>query len=297
MQTRRRPPTEGQVDLSLDDPWHQPGRDQHESSVIPAMPETTVFVNGDRPYGRVMSDNSYTPLTAAEVTAAVADPWRVIANALQVAYRTRNMVTGGRFVARIIDAAEEANHHPDIDLRYGSVHLSLTTHTEHRMTDADVALANRIADIAREMDLEPFAAPPARFELAIDALDITAIRSFWKTILGYDDDPDDTLDLVDPTGILPAVWFQQMDSPRPQRSRMHVDLWLPHDAVQERMAAAIDAGGHLVTDATLRRSGCSPTPRATRSACARGRTAKNPTDRPAFAVESRAVACFQSSAE
>ena len=46
----------------------------------------------------------------------VADPWRVIADRLAAAYNTGSMVRGGEFVAKIIDAAEEANHHPDIDL-------------------------------------------------------------------------------------------------------------------------------------------------------------------------------------
>ncbi|MEP9391865.1 MULTISPECIES: VOC family protein [Gordonia] len=196
-----------------------------------------------------MTETPRTPLTAAEVTAAVADPWRVIGDALQAAYATSNMVTGGRFVARIIDAAEAANHHPDIDLHYGSVHLTLSTHSSHRITAADVALAGAIADIAAEMDLSPLAAPPARFDLAIDALDLEAIRPFWRAVLGYRDDPEHTLaDLTDPDGLLPPVWFQQMDSPRSQRSRMHVDLWLPHDVVADRMAAALDAGGRLVTD-------------------------------------------------
>ena len=196
-----------------------------------------------------MTGSSGTPVSGAQATEALSDPWRVINDSLLATYRTGGMVTGGEFVAKIIDAAEEAGHHPDIDLRYGSVHLTLTTHSAHRLTEADVALANRIARIAREMDLQPADAPPARFELAIDALDIDAIRPFWQVVLGYEEKPDAALhDLVDTDGILPSVWFQQMDEPRPQRSRMHVDLWVPHDVVHERLQAAIGAGGQLLTD-------------------------------------------------
>ena len=39
-----------------------------------------------------------------------------------------------------------------------------------------------------------------------------------------------------------------MDAPRPQRNRIHLDVWVPHDQAEERIAAAIAAGGHLVTD-------------------------------------------------
>ena len=45
------------------------------------------------------------------------------------------------------------------------------------------------------------------------------------------------------------VWFQQMDAPRPQRNRIHVDLYVPHDEAEARVAAAIAAGGRVVNDA------------------------------------------------
>jgi Glyoxalase-like domain len=46
----------------------------------------------------------------------------------------------------------------------------------------------------------------------------------------------------------PLFWFQQMDAPRPQRNRIHIDVWVPHDRAEERVAAAVAAGGVLVTD-------------------------------------------------
>jgi 4a-hydroxytetrahydrobiopterin dehydratase len=39
-----------------------------------------------------------------------------------------------------------------------------------------------------------------------------------------------------------------MDAPRPQRNRIHIDVWVPHDQAEARVAAAIAAGGRLVTD-------------------------------------------------
>jgi 4a-hydroxytetrahydrobiopterin dehydratase len=56
------------------------------------------------------------------------------------------------------------------------------------------------------------------------------------------------VDLIDPNGQGPTFWFQQMDAPRPQRNRIHVDISVPHDQAEARVAAAIAAGGHLVTD-------------------------------------------------
>ena len=49
------------------------------------------------------------------------------------------------FVNRVADAAEEVNHHPDILVHgWNKVRLTLSTHSEGRVTDNDHALAQRI---------------------------------------------------------------------------------------------------------------------------------------------------------
>ena len=46
------------------------------------------------------------------------------------------------------------------------------------------------------------------------------------------------------------MFFQQLDEPRQQRNRIHVDLFVPHDLAEARVAAAVAAGGslHLALD-------------------------------------------------
>ncbi|MCW3047031.1 MAG: 4a-hydroxytetrahydrobiopterin dehydratase [Solirubrobacterales bacterium] len=49
------------------------------------------------------------------------------------------------FVNRVADAAEEANHHPDILVHaWNRVRLAVTNHAQGGLTDADFALADRI---------------------------------------------------------------------------------------------------------------------------------------------------------
>ena len=87
-------------------------------------------------------------------------------------------------------------------------------------------------------------------EIGIDAMDIARIRPFWQAVLGYvDERPERANGLVDPLGQGPAVWFQQMDAPRPQRNRIHFDVSVPHDEAHQRIAATVAAGGTLVYDA------------------------------------------------
>ena len=52
------------------------------------------------------------------------------------------------FVASVAVAAEKAFHHPDIDIRYRRVKLSLTTHDQGGLTHKDVRLAARIDRLA-----------------------------------------------------------------------------------------------------------------------------------------------------
>jgi 4a-hydroxytetrahydrobiopterin dehydratase len=54
--------------------------------------------------------------------------------------------------------------------------------------------------------------------------------------------------LIDPLGREAAIWFQQMDAPRPQRNRIHVDIDVPHEATGARIGAALAAGGALLSD-------------------------------------------------
>ncbi|GHC80112.1 putative pterin-4-alpha-carbinolamine dehydratase [Nocardiopsis terrae] len=50
-------------------------------------------------------------------------------------------------VNEVAQAAEQADHHPDIDIRYDTVRLALSTHSEGAVTDRDMALAARIDEL------------------------------------------------------------------------------------------------------------------------------------------------------
>ena len=179
--------------------------------------------------------------------------WRVLLGRLHATFATGTFADGARLVESIAEVAERAGHHPDVDLRYTHVHVALVSHDAGGLTDRDVALAADISRVADGLGLS--AAPPAgllALEVAIDALDIPAVVPFWRAVLGYADEQPAALDsspaLVDPAGSGPAVWFQQMDAPRPQRNRIHLDVTVAHDEAPARVAAALAAGGRLVSD-------------------------------------------------
>lgn len=55
--------------------------------------------------------------------------------------------------------------------------------------------------------------------------------------------------MFDPTGRVPAVWFQTSEPDiEPPSQRWHFDLWLAPEVADERIAAAVAAGGSVVFD-------------------------------------------------
>jgi len=84
-------------------------------------------------------------------------------------------------------------------------------------------------------------------ELALDTADVAAVKPFWRAVLGYvDSDQDD--ELVDPDGRLPTLWFQDTEPHDTPRQRFHVDVRVPPEFAQQRIAAALEAGGTMVSD-------------------------------------------------
>ena len=188
--------------------------------------------------------------------------WRYLLGTLALSVRVRSLQQG-LIVASVAMAACEgdADEHLRLDLRRRSVELSLQDRDLGAVTGRDTSLAHRIADALRTVQPPgPFGGdaegtrPVQQLELAIDAVDITAIRPFWKAVLRYVEEPDAGPEdaLIDPVGQLPTVWFQQMDAPRPQRNRIHLDLTVSHEEADARVRAALDAGGRLLDDSEAR---------------------------------------------
>jgi 4a-hydroxytetrahydrobiopterin dehydratase len=183
--------------------------------------------------------------------AAGVEDWRVLGEGVCAYFRTASFAGGAQLVHAISQLAGLQDHHPDVDLRYGGVTVRLITitHDYYGLSERDAELARQISAAARELDMPADPTVVQTVQVTIDALVPPQVLPFWRAVLGYQDrsdSPDE--DLIDPRDRGPSFWFQQMDAPRPQRNRIHLDVWVPHDQAEARVAAAIAAGGHLVTD-------------------------------------------------
>jgi len=172
--------------------------------------------------------------------------WRIVRDNASTHFRTGSFEAGVALVDAIGRLADAANHHPDVDLRSDGVTVRLRSSADGRLSERDLALARQISAVAREQGMPVDLTGLQTVQVAIDALVIPDVMPFWRAVLGYQEVGDE--DLEDPDFQGPPFWFQQMDAPRPQRNRIHIDLYVPHDQAEARVAAAIAAGGHLVSD-------------------------------------------------
>ncbi|MDG5773593.1 VOC family protein [Mycolicibacterium fortuitum] len=180
--------------------------------------------------------------------------WRLVLGAIYTEVLVPSMADAAAAAAHAVDAAgPDASGHLCVDIRADRAVARLRTRDAHAVTERDLALAREVSGALAARGFELSTGPGAvqAIEIAIDALDIAAVRPFWKAVTGYIDEPgneDLNAGLVDPFGRGPAIWFQQMDSPRPQRNRIHLDIDVPHDAAQARVDAALAAGATLLSD-------------------------------------------------
>jgi 4a-hydroxytetrahydrobiopterin dehydratase len=200
-------------------------------------------------------------LSRPQASAAVTDlGWRYMLGALRTRVRVESLAQAVEVCARAVTACgEAAGRHLRMDVRPDLVDLTLQSIATANVTRQDAVLAGLISAALAELGVRTSAdvgAGAARsvqiMEIAIDAMDIAAVRPFWKAVMGYGDEADRSGPadaLIDPMWQGPAIWFQQMDAPRTQRNRIHFDVSVPHDEAGHRVQAALAAGGALVSDA------------------------------------------------
>ena len=222
-------------------------------------------------------EDPYRKLSRPEASDAVTRlGWRLVLGELRTEVRTGSLALAADVAARAA-AVAGAEGHLRLDVRADRVLLSLQAAAAAWVTERDVELARNISTVVDEMRLHTVSGAGLGdkaggdgleadidgggrgeravqvLEIGIDALDAAAIRPFWAAVLGYVDEPGRSGPwdgLIDPLGQGPAVWFQEMDAPRPQRNRIHFDVSVPHDEAEPRIRAALAAGGKLLSDAS-----------------------------------------------
>jgi 4a-hydroxytetrahydrobiopterin dehydratase len=77
----------------------------------------------------------------------IPEGWREVDGALERTFRFKDFAEALAFVNRVGEAAEAANHHPDIAVHWNTVVLRWRTHTQNAVTDRDRELAARTNEL------------------------------------------------------------------------------------------------------------------------------------------------------
>lgn len=184
------------------------------------------------------------------------EDWRLVFSAI-ACYPVTSPDQAGQLVQAVAALADEADLPLSIDVRITGTGQPLVIVDSGKdrweMTEGYEALAARVQEAARGMGLTADVSAPRFVQVGIDAVDIPAVREFWRVALGYEQDPrDGVTDIVDPRQLNVPFFLQGLDATdearRAQRNRIHVDLFLAHDQVAARLEAVRAAGGTVVRD-------------------------------------------------
>lgn len=107
-----------------------------------------------------------------------------------------------------------------------------------------VEVARTISAAAREHGAVADPSAVQEVQVAIAARPEAIDLPFWRAVLGYDPLHEDNC--LDPLGQGSTVWMQELDPSKPLRHAMHIDVSLPREHVEARLAAAVAAGGRVV---------------------------------------------------
>ncbi|MDW3212657.1 MAG: 4a-hydroxytetrahydrobiopterin dehydratase [Ilumatobacteraceae bacterium] len=193
--------------------------------------------------------------------AGLAD-WRKLAQGLHARYLVGGFSGAARFVAAVGEAGDSLGHHPRVSIGDGFVDLKLVSddaiyrddegkeHVVEWVTQQDIDLARRITEIASYHGLGADPASVSVIELGLDTEDSGTIAPVWAALLtGCPDDqgrgtPSD--EIRDGMGRVPNLWFGDPDEN--PRQRFHIEVYVAPEVREQRIVAAVDAGGTVVDD-------------------------------------------------
>ncbi|HEY5979424.1 MAG TPA: VOC family protein [Microlunatus sp.] len=183
--------------------------------------------------------------------------WQAVFSAM-VCYRVTSPTQQGDLAAAAAALADGAGFPLLVDLRPGLVIIDSGKdqweEDAHGLEIKFIDLAGSLQTAARDLGATADPGLPRFAQLFFDAADVAAVRAFWIAALGYTADRRGgaTTDIHDPRRLNPDLVFQELDASeaerRRQRNRIHLELAVPSDLAQVRLATAIDSGGRLLAE-------------------------------------------------
>jgi 4a-hydroxytetrahydrobiopterin dehydratase len=174
------------------------------------------------------------------------DDWVILHGGPTAVFRVESLQEAARLAVAV---AAVAGLGPRTLLSVTSDHLTVKlTREMWGVESSDVEVARAISAKAREHGASADRSAVQEIQIAVaakpDAIDV----GFWRAVLGYAPmAPDNGIDSL---GQGSTVWMQDLDPEKPLRHAMHVDVSVAREHAEERMKAAVAAGGRVVDDSS-----------------------------------------------
>jgi 4a-hydroxytetrahydrobiopterin dehydratase len=204
-----------------------------------------------------------TMLSGEQINHAHLTDWRKLAQGLHARYVVADFAAGARLVAAVAEAVDTDDHlratvgDEYVDLKLISLDAIYrdgegNDHTVEWVTQRDLDLARQISEVAAEHAAEPDTAGIMNIELALDTAHEELVAPFWSALMTGSQAARGrgTIggDVRDVAGRVPYLWFQETEEHETPRQRFHLDVFVPREHADARIAAALEAGGVVVSE-------------------------------------------------
>jgi 4a-hydroxytetrahydrobiopterin dehydratase len=174
------------------------------------------------------------------------DDWAILHGGPTAVFKVGSLLEAAQLAAAV---AAVPGLEPRTLLTAASDRLTVKLTREMWGTEArHVEVARAVSTVAREHDATADRSAVQEVQLAVAAKPEAIDLGFWRAVLGYAPLHDDNC--IDPLGQGSTVWMQDLDPRKPLRHAMHVDVSVARDHAEERMRAAVAAGGRVVDDSS-----------------------------------------------
>jgi 4a-hydroxytetrahydrobiopterin dehydratase len=170
------------------------------------------------------------------------DDWAVLHGGPTAVFRTDSLQQSAALVVAIADVPG-LGERAVLTAASDRVTVKLTREMWHTESE-HIALARAVSQVAQAHGGRADRSAVQEVQIAVSALPDAIDLPFWRAVLGYEPLSDDNA--LDPLGLSPTVWMQELDPAKPLRHAMHIDVSVSRAEVEARLAAAVAAGGTVV---------------------------------------------------
>ncbi len=188
-----------------------------------------------------MSEQGWRGFLAAEGI----DDWVVLHGGATAVFRTGSLLEAARLATAVAQVPGLESSGVLLTVTGARLTVRLTRGV-WRLEQAHTELARAVSEVARTQGAVADRAAVHEVQLAVAAKPDEIDVRFWRAVLGHDEFDDDNA--VDPLGHGSTVWLQELDPAKALRHAMHVDVSVAREHAEERLAAALAAGGRIVEE-------------------------------------------------